>query len=398
MKPFVKSIMISLCVAGISLSLTAPTIAQPMAEARSLPVTHSLILEHSHNTTTVVQQVMKVGNVSSNDGMALLETLSDTVQYRAHLVFDLTQIPAGATVTQAQLVFHVDRFEYPYPSLPEPGTPITCGIYQIAAAWRSSPTWDWEHNPSIVTDTAYPIPMLFDNTGTYTIEVRELVQAWMGNTPNYGVLIAMYPAPDLLTPFTAVLYGPTVISETLRPRLHIVYERRPTPWLIYLPLVMHGYDTRPDLTVNITQPLNISTPNALQIVVTNAGLRAAHNFWVDVYLDPTQPPAVNQPWPFLCEFYGAAWQIPTLEAGASLTLTIGDAYYSTEYSQWPLENYPAGTHPVWAYVDSWSNQSWGWVREANEENNRAGPVTFTVDETSIAAENLKPTEAFLPRP
>ncbi len=146
---------------------------------------------------------------------------------------------------------------------------------------------------------------------------------------------------------------------------------------VYLPVVMRGYDTRPDLLVEALL-VDAEDPSNVQVRITNQGLRPASGFWVDLYLDPQAPPEVSQPWPSLSD-YGATWQITTtsVAAGESLTLTIEGLFYSAGDSLWLTDAYPAGDHEMWAYVDSWSGQ--GWVDEADEENNRYGPVPFTVE-------------------
>jgi hypothetical protein len=138
----------------------------------------------------------------------------------------------------------------------------------------------------------------------------------------------------------------------------------------------HRYDPRPDLRVRALTTVP-EDPAALQVTVENVGDQVARYFWVDLYLDPTAPPAVNQPWTVLCHPYGAAWFVAALPAGETRILTIGDEHYQPQQSRWP-EAYPPGKHALWAYVDSWGYpQPWGGVREAAEDNNRYGPVTFT---------------------
>jgi len=152
------------------------------------------------------------------------------------------------------------------------------------------------------------------------------------------------------------------------------------PSWVYLPIIMRKLDTRPDLVVTAIT-VDADDPNGLQVTIANLGLSAVHtSFWMDLYLDPSSPPNVNQSWPELCDLYGATWQIDYLGAGESLTLNIGDQFYDAEYSQWPTHTYPAGEHALWVYVDSWGPpNSWAAVYEANENNNRAGPATFTAE-------------------
>jgi hypothetical protein len=148
------------------------------------------------------------------------------------------------------------------------------------------------------------------------------------------------------------------------------------PQALYLPVLVRGYDARPDLVVEVAR-VSPDDPSDLVLRVSNRGHSSARGFWVDLYFDPSAPPTANQPWPALCDTYGAAWQVAELAAGESVELTIDGAGYSSDDSQWPEAAYPAGDHELWAYVDTWSDAPWGWVQEADETNNRAGPEPFT---------------------
>ena len=147
------------------------------------------------------------------------------------------------------------------------------------------------------------------------------------------------------------------------------------PRLVYLPIVMRNMDLRPDLVVTALT-VDADEPATVQVTIANRGLTTARDFWVDLYLDPASPPVVNQPWINL-SVYGVAWRVDgELAPGESLTLTVGDTFYQEDQSRWPGV-YPSGSHNVWAYVDSWGHpQPYGAVDEANEGNNRYGPVPF----------------------
>lgn len=99
----------------------------------------------------------------------------------------------------------------------------------------------------------------------------------------------------------------------------------------------------------------LASPNAVQVVLKNVGQSTAtDDFWVDVYFAPaTTPSAVNQRWNDLASQGGAVWGVTQdLAPGQSLTLALGDAFYSADQS-FLAPNLPAGT-PVYAQVDSWT--------------------------------------------
>jgi hypothetical protein len=147
------------------------------------------------------------------------------------------------------------------------------------------------------------------------------------------------------------------------------------PRVVYLPVLMRRYDTRPDLVVEAVT-VDPADPGAVAVTVRNDGLSTARDFWVDLYLDPSAPPETNQPWPTLCYPYGATWYVAALAPDEPLVLRVEGAHYRADYSRWP-EAYPGGAHEIWAYADSWGDPNpWGGVSEVSEDNNRYGPVSF----------------------
>ena len=167
--------------------------------------------------------------------------------------------------------------------------------------------------------------------------------------------------------------------------------------LAYLPTVVRDLDRRPDLVVAAID-LDPDDPAGVQVRVANLGYTAARNFWVDLYLDPGSPPEVNQPWPDLGCLYGGAWFVEELPPGEDLTLAVGGVFYDEDHSRWP-EAYPPGDHEVWAYVDSWGHpQPCGAVDEADEGNNRHGPVSFSATGAVAAGSEPVPAAPVPPRP
>jgi hypothetical protein len=158
----------------------------------------------------------------------------------------------------------------------------------------------------------------------------------------------------------------------------------PTSPSICLPLIVENYVSAPDLVVDKI----IAASNAITVVIRNQGdvavpADAAHEFWVDLYVNPNPVPThVDQTWQMLGS-QGAAWGVtqpalPALVPGGVFTLTTDDAYYwpTESHIVWPLAS---GTR-VYAQVDSanaWT--SYGAVLESHEisggpYNNVSGPV------------------------
>ncbi len=140
---------------------------------------------------------------------------------------------------------------------------------------------------------------------------------------------------------------------------------------VYLPVMLKGFYPMPDLVVSSLT----ATDKGVTVVVKNIGNSpVADGFWVDVYLNPRQsPPRVNQGWQDIAD-QGLVWGVTqAIPAGGELTLTLGDAYYSTKYSG--FNGIISPETPVWAQVDSVNlNTSYGGVLESNESNNVIGSV------------------------
>jgi hypothetical protein len=131
-----------------------------------------------------------------------------------------------------------------------------------------------------------------------------------------------------------------------------------------------------------TGPIIWQEPAVVTLVVTNEGNAPASNFWVDLYLNPSEPPVVpNNPWNEVCTMdpcYGVAWFVSQpVEPGQSVTLTTTPQSYFRENTRW-VGFFPRGTQDVYAYVDSWNRDAagnavspFGAVYEVSETNNRA---------------------------
>jgi hypothetical protein len=162
----------------------------------------------------------------------------------------------------------------------------------------------------------------------------------------------------------------------------------------YLPLVVKNGVSTPDLVVDSIN----ATSNVVTVVIRNAGSTAVEDaFWVDVYFDPDQTPAVNIPWDAIAS-HGVVWGVTTpIPAGGSLTLTnnINNPYYFPGYSSAPP--LPIGAE-VYALVDSINySTTYGAVQESNEGNNLAGPVISSVGHgVAASVQGQQPSSQGLP--
>lgn len=149
---------------------------------------------------------------------------------------------------------------------------------------------------------------------------------------------------------------------------------------VYLPLLLKEADHRPDLVVEEL----VATHEAITVVIKNNGPGpVVDGFWVDVYIDPVEPPVLNRHWWEIAE-QGLVWGITSpLPAGESLILTIGDSYYAEPHSDF-TGTLPAGIS-IWAQVDSVNPATaYGGVQEHNEDNNLTGPIQAGTETAGIS--------------
>ncbi|MEZ4868529.1 MAG: serine protease [Caldilineaceae bacterium] len=134
----------------------------------------------------------------------------------------------------------------------------------------------------------------------------------------------------------------------------------------------------------VVEKVNV-TSTGVQVVIKNQGtlpVVANQGFWVDVYINPTQPPTqVNEIWNFLSA-EGLVWGVDSdttiLQPGQSMTLSIGDKFYMADLSV--FSGTIAADAAIYAQVDSANaNTNYGGVLENHEAtggayNNIYGPT------------------------
>jgi uncharacterized repeat protein (TIGR02543 family) len=144
------------------------------------------------------------------------------------------------------------------------------------------------------------------------------------------------------------------------------------PHRLFLPITLReAGPTQSNLVVTALQ----ADQNGISLVIRNIGNGPTKApFWVDVYINPSQPPTTNTPWQQIAPA-GAVWGINrVLEPGESLTLTQSSPFYAPDYSAGTFE---AGA-VLYAIVDSYGTEGTsGAELESNEQDNRFGPVTAT---------------------
>ncbi len=244
--------------------------------------------------------------------------------------------------------------------------------------------------PYTVTLDDHPTTLVADGASTAALTVT-VTDRW-GNPVADGTPVDFTLAPALgtiapnpastangiaLATFTAgTVTGTATITATADGRVAtatITLVPIPTHY-VYLPLVMRNHG--PNLVVeSITWSPTTPTPEETVIVsvtVRNIGSAAAGTFWVDLYLDPSRPPAPGVPWNEVCS-EGVAWRVPGLAPGEARVLRSdqGEAGYTFWRGTFAATPNP---HILYAVVDSWPYDVAETVAETNENDNVWGPV------------------------
>ncbi len=256
----------------------------------------------------------------SNPSGAALLTASAVLSIADNDTPGLSLIPAsGLHVTEgATKTYQVLLKTRPTASVT--GTLVTDGQTNVAPNLLLFTALNW-NQPQTVTVTA------IDDGVTEGAHTGTITHTCTSTDPAYG---GMAPLPFVVN----------LSDRPLQPRSSTVY----------LPLVLKGIKTAPDLVVERL----IATNNTVTVIIKNQGNGPVVDaFWVDVYIKPTTPPTgVNQHWHNLGS-QGLVWGIKggsalPIAPGQAITLTINDAYYKPEFSHFstPL------VAPIYAQVDS----------------------------------------------
>lgn len=207
--------------------------------------------------------------------------------------------------------------------------------------------------------------------GTASFEAGKLIYV---PTPGYlGPDTLTYQVCDNGTTAGA----PDPLCTTATVQFEVVVFQTYMPWIFepaYADLV--GSFTVSDPSVLSGDAVTIT------VTITNRGDAPASKFWVDFYINPSEPPtAANQRWEKRCGLvpcYGIAWFVEqTVEPGQSITLVSTSNSYFAKNTIWK-GSFAKGTKDLYLYVDSFNCTTdgsvcvpYGAVEESDETNNRA---------------------------
>ncbi len=166
---------------------------------------------------------------------------------------------------------------------------------------------------------------------------------------------------------------------------------RVTGYLLYLPIVVRGYSAPPPsvginlvvqrIQVSPTLP-TVGEATRISVTLRNLGTgTVTEDFWVDLYVDPTETPTLNVLWHHIAP-YGKAWLVhEDIPGGGTLVIHTDQPDDATDpgsrYSNWPGWFVSAGEHVLYVQVDSFGPTT-GFVSEEDETDNVNGPLPVTV--------------------
>ncbi len=165
------------------------------------------------SSTAVLPFGNYVGPVSGND-----------IETRTYLLFPLSAIPSGATVTSASLEVYVN--DWPFDGS------ASLGVYRVTATWDETMTWATQ---PAADGTLRASTAVSSVEGWATWDVTSLVQAWRSGTANDGFMLGGAPTPDarIGDGWAAAAVGRTAGDAARAPRLVVSYDQAaptPTPW------------------------------------------------------------------------------------------------------------------------------------------------------------------------
>lgn len=251
--------------------------------------------------------------------------------------------------------------------------------------------------------------------GTYSFANLPEGQARVSFTQPTG----LFPVAQNVGPEATDSDGPiaTVVLSPGSQVQNVDMGYRRQGFLVFMPLV-HGPIDLAELSATFTvtpaSPQAYS-PAQVAVTVTNTGEAPASNFWVDLYINPSRTPEVNDRWNDICgtaatPCQGIAWfYTGTLEPGQSVTLVstatseTNPAGYERGASIWP-GYFVNGTSRLYVLVDSWNRDESGAIRapdgaipERDEGNNLVQREITVTPGTPPGPERAAPGAALLDR-
>lgn len=215
-----------------------------------LQATHTVTLTSDQEVAVGYHNQLneKVAYGSAEDRLRLGNYIAPNPQpgdarFRTYIHFDLSGIPAGATIQQATLSMYVFHQRFPG------GGGLNTGAYRVNAGWteaglQNTANWSWATLPAFQSTPESAVNLSSLNQW-YSWDVTALAQAWGNATlPNYGLMLCESPlgganqgfgarsragaAPALAPHLTVTYVGTAPATPTPRP---VQIEPAITKWV-----------------------------------------------------------------------------------------------------------------------------------------------------------------------
>jgi hypothetical protein len=175
-----------------------------------------------------------------------------TVINRIFLSFDLSSIPAGASITTAQLYLYYNpnttHSSGVHSSLSGSNTSL---IQRVIGSWDES-TLTWNNQPGSTSDNETIIPQSTTSTQNYTIDVKNIINDIVTSGTNNGMMIKLQTESY----YRCLLFASSDHTDsTLRPKLVVVYSAT-------------GVDENANLFTNLVSNANKSS-NSIDVSLTS---------------------------------------------------------------------------------------------------------------------------------
>ncbi|MDF2188758.1 DNRLRE domain-containing protein [Paraflavitalea sp. CAU 1676] len=143
-----------------------------------------------------------------------------TCNFRSLFRYDVSQVPAGATITSATLYLYAHKnAKNGYAGQPTYGDNNAALLQRVINNWTLTNT-GWGNQPAVTTAGQRVLPQSTGTAQNYTVDLKDLVQYWV-NQPdsNYGVLLRLASEQA----YNSMIFYSGQGADSVQPRLEICY-------------------------------------------------------------------------------------------------------------------------------------------------------------------------------
>ncbi|HTA84208.1 MAG TPA: DNRLRE domain-containing protein, partial [Bacteroidia bacterium] len=141
---------------------------------------------------------------------------------RSLIMFDLSSIPASATITNATLSLYADNASgVGMSGSPMYGSNDAGWLLRVTSPWAIN-TVTWNTQPTTTTNDEVIIPQSTSGTENYSLNVSQLISDIIASGNNYGMMIMQQ---NETTPYQSLIFGSSNNTDTnIHPQLQICYN------------------------------------------------------------------------------------------------------------------------------------------------------------------------------